>query len=182
MLPPFIVESFNAINPAADEAEFYGPWNSVLNHYFRIEEGYIICPHYPVFPGGEDDFAVLLTVQKDKIPLFFVEVTAPRFFEFPHYRISANKQIYKRFTQLYDSSPQVIHGVSAFGTLMHFYKLDKNSGHVESASPQAHPDLITDTVPQSCWNINLLDQVGYAKLEEVVHAAKAMGRFQEHST
>lgn len=121
MWPQYIVTAFEKISPEADEYVFYGPWNSVLNYCFPINEGYVICPQFPVaqvHAGNRDsvDFVVTLFVMKNEATIFFVEVKAPKYFGDTYARAAADEQMRIRFYQLARSSPSKIHGISAFGT------------------------------------------------------------------
>ncbi|KIJ32545.1 hypothetical protein M422DRAFT_35768 [Sphaerobolus stellatus SS14] len=136
MWPQFIVDAFNRCRPDDDEARFYGsqlncsqqlntynlltghsfgyPWNTTLNHCFPTHEGFEIAPQFPtsrVTPTDRAtiDFVVTLTVMKNNVTIFFVEIKAPKNLNnrlTP--RIEADTQMRNRFFELYHSSPSKI--------------------------------------------------------------------------
>ncbi|KIJ94215.1 hypothetical protein K443DRAFT_365682 [Laccaria amethystina LaAM-08-1] len=179
MWPQYIVTAFEKISPEADEYVFYGPWNSVLNHCFLINEGYVICPHLPiaqVHAGTRDtvDFVVTLSAMKNEATIFFVEVKAPKYLGNTYARAAANEQMRLRFYQSVRSSPSKMHGISAFGTDVCFYELEKENPIISLPPPAAEYSrvIVVDVAPENWWNLNVLDQEGYDKFTEVVEEAK----------
>ncbi|KAF9541072.1 hypothetical protein CPC08DRAFT_650710, partial [Agrocybe pediades] len=162
------------------EAEYYGPWNSVLFHFFDLSEGYTICPQYPVIFGESDtiDFAVVvrLIVQHHKSVVFFVEVKAAKFLSSTWKRMEADNQMRHRFLQLYETTPDIIYGVSAFGTQCSNYHMDKDDdGIIPKVTPAPDPTRVHNGAPMSLWNYDVCTEEGYAKFAEIVREAKAAG-------
>jgi len=177
MLPEYIKSSFLRINPEADGARYYRPWNSVLNYAFPIKDGYEIAPQFPLSSVGKDtiDSPVILTVFRNEASIFFVEVKAPKYLGQIYARTAADDQIRKRFTQLHHSSPSKLQGVSAFGTSLCFYELDKNTGKITPEPTEEYSrSYVKDLAPKDWWNLDLLDQVGYDTFLVAVEAAKTI--------
>jgi hypothetical protein len=172
MLSNVIRQNFLSIPPNSDEYYYYSPWNSVLGKLFDIDEGYMICPQYPVPTQGEKDtidFVVTLVVEVNCALIFFLEIKAPKFFDNRSGRADADNQMRKRFQQLYDASPSQLHGFSVFGTLCCHYSLDKRiDGFVVPRRVLPNTDHVNDTAPQEWWNVDILDQDGYEKFAKVV--------------
>jgi hypothetical protein len=181
MWPQFIIDSFQRVPANAEENEYYGPWNSVLNYCFRIEEGYEITPQKVV--GGISsrekdsiDFVVSYTITKNTATIFFVEVKPQKSLPGLYLRQEADDQVRKRFTQLYNSSPSVMHGVSAFGSHCSFYLFDKGTGKITPArAAQPSPDFVVDVAPLVLWNHDILQEEGYERFLEIVASAKMVG-------
>jgi hypothetical protein len=164
MFPPYVLRAFQGIPATADEHEYYGGWNSVLNTVFPISEDYIVAPQFPgQFATEKDtiDFAVLLTVSKNSATIFFVEVKAPKYLSSRYQRSEADKQMRKRFLQLYDISISELHGVCAFGTNVAFYELRKHDDKLKPA-PAAYSteEHLADVAPQEWWSCDILDPAG----------------------
>ncbi|KAF8079196.1 hypothetical protein FPV67DRAFT_1467838 [Lyophyllum atratum] len=183
MWPQFILNSFARIHAEADESAYYGVWNSVLNFCFKIEEGYEITPHNvvgPISPWGQHPFDSLVsyTVTKNDATIFFVEIKARKYLPGLYARQEADVQMRKRFTQLYDSSPSIMHGVSAFGTRMCFYRLDRDTGRIagpRAAAPSA--DFVVDTAPLELWDdSDICEPDGYERFMKSVDKAKRVGK------
>jgi len=177
LLPEYIKSSFVCINLEADDARYYRPWNSVLNHAFPIKDGYEIAPQFPVSSVGVDTInsPVILTVFKNEATIFFVEVKAPKYLGQIYARTAADDQIRKRFTQLHHSSPSKLRGVSAFGTSLCFYELDKITGKITPEPTEEYScSYGRDLAPKDRWDLDLLDQVGYDTFTAAVEAAKAI--------
>ncbi|KIJ48399.1 hypothetical protein M422DRAFT_777848 [Sphaerobolus stellatus SS14] len=181
MWPQFIVDAFNRCRPDADEPRFYGPWNSILNHCFPIYEGFEIASQFPtsrITPTNRAtiDFVVTLTVMKNNATIFFVEIKAPKNLNdqlTP--RIEADTQMWNRFFEFYHNSPSKTIGISAFGTRLCFYELDKSTGEI-TPKPAAEfsQTVVRDVAPLLWWNIDLLEDPGYEKFMRAVQWAKSI--------
>lgn len=179
----FIINSFTRIPANADENEYYGAWNTVLNFCFNIEEGYEITPKKTVdkiSAGGKNtvDFVVSYMNTKSKATLFFLEVREEKDLPGLYARQEADTQMRKHFAQLYDSLPSGLqmYSVSAFGSRVSFYLLDKRTKRIIppcAAEPSA--EFVSDTAPLELWNGDICQPDGYVRFMEVVNSAKAAG-------
>lgn len=182
MWPKYILNSFARVHARdADESAFYGAWNSVLNFCFKIEEGYEIIPQKVVgqisaWEKDSIDFVVSYPITKNGATILFVVVKAQKYLPGLYARQEADIQMRKRFAQLYESSPSMTYGVSAFGTHLCFYLLDKGIGRitpVRAAEPSA--DFVVDIAPQELWDEDICQQQGYDKFMYIVNSAKMSG-------
>lgn len=67
-----------------------------------------------------------------------------------------------------------LHGVSAIGTRLCFYRLDLTQGRLQIMPPAipGDPLFMIDTVPEERWDCTVLDSEGEAKLRAVVDEIK----------
>ena len=61
----------------------------------------------------------------------------------------------------------VLHGVSAFGTMLCFYSITK-AGVVSPEYIRASQQFMTDTAPVDRWNYNILEDEGETELRRIV--------------
>jgi len=185
MLPPYIVNAFNLVPPNSEEDEYSGAWNSVLNYYFPISEGYIIAPRKPVGPitsRGKDE--ITFVVMKNQIAILFVEVKALKYLSRIYERWEADTQMRKRFYQLYTGTdfgapPSVLYGVCAFGTRLSIYHYDKATNKIFPPRPlgvETSQDEIVDVAPADMWDVDLLshDEV----FQEVVNFVRELVKLE----
>ncbi len=181
MLSNIIKQNFLDIPQNSDEYVYYGPWTSVLIKLFDIDEGFTICPQYqvPVAQGDKDtiDFVVTLVVKRNKAPIFFLEIKPPKIFDNRSARADTDKQMRRRFHQLYDASPSQLHGFSVFGTRCCHYSLNKETDNSIAPDPiPSNPQYVTDTAPEEWWTLDILDRTGYKKFSEVIQYVKGLGQ------
>lgn len=102
------------------------------------------------------DFVVYFRVDLHRIPVFFVEVKTALTITILSARADADDQMRQRLRQLYDQSLSELRGISALGTKLCFYSLDKS---LESLTPLAIPRneaYINDTAPVARWDSDIL--------------------------
>jgi hypothetical protein len=181
MISPPLAEAFRIIPATADEAEFYGVWNIILTQIFPFEEGYIVHPQFPAGSVNRQDkdtidFAIALTVTRNKATVFFVEIKPPKEFRGISARRDADRQMRKRFEQLYNSSPTEMYGVSAFGTRLSFYEMIKPDNVINPAPAAIASELVVvDVAPEAMWDKDILEEDGWAKFTEVTTHVKELG-------
>ena len=73
-------------------------------------------------------------VDLHRIPVFFVEIKTALTITLLSARADADDQMQERFRQLYDQSLSELRGISALGTKLCFFSLDKK---LESLTPLA---------------------------------------------
>ena len=158
------------------EAHFYGPWNRLLNTMFPVDSKFEVHPQYPP-PGlnkeSVDFVAVLIRI--NKIPVFMVEVKPPANFHLQSKRTDADEQLRRRLleTSVATKIP-VLHGISAFGTKIAFYKYATDTELTEPRSITPEPGLETDTAPREWWAFDILEEEGAQKFRDVVENVKEM--------
>ena len=156
------------------EAHFYGPWNRLLNTMFPVDSKFEVHPQYPP-PGlnkeSVDFVAVLIRI--NKIPVFMVEVKPPANFHLQSKRTDADEQLRRRLleTSVATKIP-VLHGISAFGTKIAFYKFDPDTRYLEPRGVAHDPDFVKDTAPEEWWAFDILEEEGAKKFQDVVENVK----------
>ena len=106
--------------------------------------------------------------------MFFVEVKTALTITVLSSRADADDQMRERLRQLYDQSLSELHGISALGTKLCFYSLNKS---LESLTPLAIPrneTYINDTAPVDCWDSDILTDNGYNRFKGVCDKVKAL--------
>ena len=195
MLPAIIRAEFEYVNPATtQENDYYGAYNILLFHAFPVSDGFVIHPqvqvrHYVMYPLRANrvsqvvpafsrrdalDFVVYFRVELHRIPVFFVEVKTAVTIMHTSARAGADDQIRDRLRQLFDQSLSELRGISALGTRLCFYTLDKS---LESITPIAIPRneaYVNDTAPADRWDVDILTDDGYNRFMEVCNEVKAL--------
>ncbi|KAF4613831.1 hypothetical protein D9613_007986 [Agrocybe pediades] len=138
MLPPYIIKSFDEAPQDEYAEQFYGPWLSVLVHFFDIAKGYTIYPAYLPFnpfgmgPSDPPEIPISFVVKHNKLVIFFVQVKAPNSLKNMSSRRDADALMRDRFFQLLESFPSygIISGISAFGSQCSIYTLDGETNRI----------------------------------------------------
>ncbi|KAF9540712.1 hypothetical protein CPC08DRAFT_730928 [Agrocybe pediades] len=190
MLPDYILEAFRKIPANAPEGAYNGAWTSVLIHFFDIRDGYTIWPQYPVsYPivteeASRDtiDMVVYLTVERNDTVVFFLELKAEKNLTGTFSRIQADDQMRTRIKQLYNLTPTLLLGVSAFGRKCCTYELNKETGAITPPFvPRPQDGRFYNVVTIDQWDYNICTQEGFEKFEEVVRVAKYVGNGEQSS-
>ena len=80
---------------------------------------------------------------------------------------------------LFSTLPAIMHAVSAFGTRMCFYKMERETRRVSPKKPRKEDlNMVVDTCPENWWEKDVLTEVGYDALMKVVADAKEQGRLE----
>ena len=81
-----------------------------------------------------------------------------------------------RLAQLEYRARSVLHGVSAFGSSMAFYRLEKETGILSPKPAAVSTDhVLADVAPIQWWNTDILEPQGYQKFMAVAEEAKLIG-------
>lgn len=168
MWPNYIVERFKTVPQNSRENDFYAPYNKLLCSEFPVDSKYTVAPQsYPV-PSSRDsiDFVIEYLVLENDLPVFILEIKEPSKINLLSSRQEADIQMRKRLRDLVQRCPiDKLNGVSAFGSQLSFYSIDK---HTMKMLPPVIPqdiEMINDTAPIERWNTNLLDENGSVKLQ-----------------
>ena len=155
------------------EQPFYGPWNRLLNTMFPVDTIFEVVPQYlPVTSHGAFDSFVLV-IYAEAMPVFIIEVKPPDDFRLPLKRQEADVQIRKRLIDVADDvNIPMLHGVSAFGTKIAFYKYTPDARSMEPRSITSEPGLEPDTAPREWWAFDILEEEGAQKFRNVVEEVK----------
>lgn len=174
----FILEQFESATQGgeSDESYYYGPYNSLLTDLFPKEEHYMIVPQYKR-PARltSVDFTTIFLVQQQLQPVFFVEVKPAGHIQYISSRTSADKQMRESFEDLGERVKiPILHGVSAIGNKLCFYKYTKVTRVLEPALIPGSITMLIDTAPSNRWDVDLLTPQGEQRLREVVGYVKGM--------
>jgi len=127
----FILEQFATAIPLGeyDESRYYGPYNTLLNKLFPMEEHYMVIPQYK-WPRQLEtvDFTTIFLVQQREHPVFFVEVKAAGHIHNDCIRAAADQQMREGVYALRnDIEIPILYGISAIGIELCFYKYIKDT-------------------------------------------------------
>jgi hypothetical protein len=180
--PEIIIRSFFVAGAASATfgkggKPFYGPWNRLLNTLFPPNTAFEVVPQYFPATTGRDavDCVVLLLIYLDSSPVFIVEVKDPNDFRFASKREEADLQMRQRVRDCADMlCIPVLHGVSAFGTKIAFYKYHQATRRLQPRRIIPDPDVVTDTAPSEWWSYDILEEEGANRFRDVVDEVKAM--------
>jgi len=166
-----ILEEFRSALPRGEEneEEYYPPYHTILTHLFPREE------HFRFYYMGyiRPDVSIMFLIAYHGDPVFLVKVKAARQIHDESCRASADRELREMFAELYNNLKiPILHGVSAIGTKLCFYKYSKRMQQIE---PGRVPYYMF-TAPRDRWNLDLLTPEGEQRLRDVVGHIKRMCR------
>lgn len=182
------------------ERDFCAPWDKCLNGQppaerlsllsdslvvalFGIDSPFLVAPQ-----SLPDEYAstVMLLVEIEQRPVFFVEIKPAKHFDSPNGRFQASKQMQERIVALTreyaGSLVPTLHAVSALGTKLCFYTADTATTTVDPAYGYMPTFESTDVPAASRWAFDVTEAEGQAKLIEVVNEVKQMCHAQYSSS
>ena len=173
-----IIEQFELIDRfTKDETEYYGPYNTLLNHLFPHEEHFRVVPQFKgsMIPGSID-FSSTLIVRKRMCPVFFIVIKPFTHLDTLSTRGKADTQMRDMFFALVNRHLVIpkLYGVSAMGTRLAVYEYSKKTNCLTPRAIARDPKYITDVAPADRWTHELLEPAGEAKMKELVALIKAM--------
>ena len=74
--PHSVLIQFDVINPDTTvETEWYAPYNTLLQHVFKYEDGFSVVPQYSLFESWECiNFTMIYIVERKQHPVFVLEI------------------------------------------------------------------------------------------------------------
>lgn len=162
-----------------DESKYYGPYNSVLQTIFPVDDGFMISPQYRyiVEPGraGITNFPIFFIVEKREHPVFFLEVTAASHMDVNSARSAADEQMRQRVKDLHTKIiiPK-LYGVSAIGTKIALYEYTKDTNRLEPSRIADDDTFVVDTAPTARWGSDVLTDAGEQLFRHVSENVKRM--------
>ncbi|PPQ74319.1 hypothetical protein CVT26_004240 [Gymnopilus dilepis] len=176
--PELIMRSFliAGTSALAPEKPVYGPWNRLLNTMFPPDTMFEVVPQVPPVTFREAvDFVVFFLIYVEATPVFIVEVKPPDELRPASRRREADEQLRLRLGDLlFDAKIPVLHGISAFGSKMAFYKLTRDTLRLEPSRIAPELDKLTDIAPRAWWAYDVLEEEGAQKFRKVVEEVKEM--------
>lgn len=174
MWPQKVIDRFNLVPQNPRENDFYAPYNKLLNFVFPVDSDFTVAPQsYPI-PQSRDsvDFVIEYMVLLDNIPVFILEIKEPSKIKLLSARQEADIQIRRRLRDLrYECTLDKLYGVSAFGTKICFYNINKNN-IIEPYIIQQDPEYLIDTAPKERWNTDILTTSGYVAIMNIFNYIK----------
>jgi len=175
--PSYIKRSFDLVNQTTtNEWEYYGPYNSLLNHLFPPSDDFEVCPYYkgPALPGSID-FTTIYVVRWNKTPIFFIEIKPYPDLDHISPRKAADSQMRSRVVELSDviAIPK-LYGISALGTRLSVYEFTRGTRELTPHAIPDNPNKLTDVAPKAWWKYGLFEEEGEAKVREIVAEVKDM--------
>ncbi|KAG2005563.1 hypothetical protein CC2G_001958 [Coprinopsis cinerea AmutBmut pab1-1] len=175
--PDYIIQSFTIANrkaaePTANESLYYGPYTRILYEILGLKGPFEVSQQ---FSDTRDaiNLVLLVTVQMDEHPIFFIEVKLPGALNMGSKWAQADSQMRDRYRALKDGLiTQSLPGVSAFGTRMAFYHYDRDTNRVEPPPILRDPEILNDVAPKDRWDADLLTQDGAERFRQVVERAR----------
>lgn len=106
--------------------------------------------------------------------MFFLEVKTAVTIANLSSRVAADDQMRLRLRQLFDECLSELHGISALGTRLCIYCLDKNTESLTPPFIPRNPAYVNDVAPAHPWNTDILTDDGYNRFMGVVQRIKAL--------
>ena len=188
--PSKITGAFATVKRGADlicyENYYYAPYNKLLYTLFPPDSDFLILPNY--LPGGRDDgdkFIVSFEINFRQHPVLILQVKPSQCLSYPSTRGTADKQVRYRLVDLLggwrccrmcsrdltadflpsESAPlPVLYGISAIGTKLCFYELEKAPRRITPRRPPNNLDFTTNVAPQERWDCDVLEANGEQRL------------------
>ena len=174
----YILEQFESVIPLGetDESQYYGPYNTLLVKSFPGKEHYMVIPQYKRLRRPESvDFTTIFLIQRQQHPVFFVEIKAAGHIRNNSSRADADQQMQQMFYALMnDVEISILHGVSAIGTKLCFYKYTKDTQELEPAPIPDHTTRMVDLAPRDRWDFDALTPGGERKFRGIIDDVKRM--------
>jgi len=176
MLPQYLLDEFLDV-PAGttDENSWNGAWNVLLNEYFPIKEGWVVSPQARPPQNSREavDFGVLFKIERQRIPVMFVEIKSLSAIGQISARADADLQMRRRFTDFYHASPSIFTGLSAFGHMVCKFELNKEDGNRITPAPiRGSMEHVIDVAPLARWNLDLTTAEGAGRVLTIFREVK----------
>ncbi|KAI9566177.1 hypothetical protein HD554DRAFT_2174636 [Boletus coccyginus] len=181
--PADVVRQLKNISPHADENALLGPYNKLLNTLFPPDTDFAIVPQY-LKPDlvNSSRYGFSFEIFFKSWPVFVLELKQPAGLQYKSSRATADALIRMRVADRAGDRPvPILHGVSAFGTRLCFYRLDTSTINdaagiliLPTGIPRPdRPTRMSDTAPMERWDCDVLEAEGETRLRAVVDLIKA---------
>ena len=182
--PNWIVKQFATIpggmKNATEESLFYGPYNTILHHLFPPNEDFMVVPQCQRPAVGQSiDFTTIFMVEltNTQTPIFYLEIKPPGHLNELSKREQADARMRDRVRELITGLriPE-LHGVSALGVQLAFYRYDAATRVLEPPAIPRDPVRVNDTAPAARWSVDLLSDEGHQRVVALATKVKDMAR------
>ncbi|KAJ7444985.1 hypothetical protein B0H11DRAFT_2203500 [Mycena galericulata] len=172
--PKTVMNPFEALpHEGVRDTDFYGPYNKLLYHLFPANTNFVVSPG--AYPPHHDatcaTAAVEFTLFYNHMPVLLLQIKAPDLLKWTSAREEADTESRRRLRDLAPLCPlSKLYAISAFGTKLRFYVASRNEGLViDPPAPPVHPrTLVTESIPSSRWNSDILEEEGANLLKHAV--------------
>ncbi|RPB26085.1 hypothetical protein L211DRAFT_821000 [Terfezia boudieri ATCC MYA-4762] len=131
---------------------FMGPYNTLLNYLFPFEEDFVVVPQFK--RPEQSKFTTIFIISRDGHPVLFVEVETIRSFS-THF--NSDIQMHETFKVLFDDvRVPKLYGISAMGTRICVYTMDRNNGEILPEAIPHSPTRVTDTASAERWRYDIV--------------------------
>ena len=181
--PQGLVKIFNIARKRnlEHESRYYGPYDRLFN--YAIVEGAFNLLLAPQTSPDEDslrdsaDFVVFLVVLDDQQkPVLIAEIKDDAWANLPYKRQRADAQMRHQYEQvLLDCPIPRLYGLSLLGTSLRVYCGEKDTYSLipHFVGPPNVDDLLPRDFLEGQWDIDILSQEGFNKMQEIVAYIKA---------
>ncbi|KAI8576840.1 hypothetical protein K450DRAFT_166908, partial [Umbelopsis ramanniana AG] len=151
------------------ENSYYAPYNRLLSIVFPPNSRYTVEPViHPIGTRKTIEYMVTMQLGHKIFPVLVVEIKSPDSLQSLSARREANEQIANRYASIGNQCPlEIFYAISAFGTMISIYTLDRSSGTIAPSYPPADHQRLNDNVPEDAWNIDILEENGANTINEV---------------
>ena len=174
--PQYILNCFATVPDAsAQESDYYGPYDALLNYLFPPSEGYMVSPQHKE-PNRYDsvDMTIVYLIQRRRHVVFFLEIKVGGDIDHISARAKADEQVRQRYAEVFESAAPTLHGASALGTRLCFYRLDRESREITPAPNEGNPRYVVDTAPRDRWCHDIMEPAGEQELLSVASEVKRL--------
>ncbi|RPB28992.1 hypothetical protein L211DRAFT_252024 [Terfezia boudieri ATCC MYA-4762] len=121
------------------------------------------------------DFTTIFLVRRNRHPVFFVKVKSSGSLRHISSREEADLQMRERFKNIFDDVQiEILYVVSAMGTKLCIYSLNKESRRLLPKIIPSDPEIVTDTAPIDRWDVDIMTLEGEERLRQVVYHVRTM--------
>ena len=119
------------------------------------------------------DFGILFKIERQRIPVMFVEIKPLPAINSLSARAEADSQMRQRFADFYDASSTIFTGISAFGHIVCKYELDKDDDNrITPEAVQNSINYVVDVAPRARWDLDLTTAEGAARVLNIFQTVK----------
>ena len=165
-----IQECFVSVKPDLESDFTPAAYNKLLNTVFPVNTPYTVFPQVHrhevhTLPSARTTF----TVYYKKTPVFLLDLHTYANLVSPSAREVADEHIRIHIRDLLPYCPlSTLHAVSAFGTRLAFYTVQRSEGAILPARAASSEFITNDRTPADWWGCDLLEEDGAIRLKEVV--------------
>lgn len=163
-------------NGAIDN-RYYGAYNKLLYTLFPPDSDFTVSPNYlPSDINNMTDFIALFEVMFRDHRVLVLQVNPPQCLSMMSAREAADKQMRHRLSDSLELNLRlaamkvlpVLHGISAMGTKLCFYKLETASWRITPRPITSNPEYTIDPAPRDRWDCDILEAEGEQRLRSLV--------------